>query len=157
MALNRLLHVVQIALVLSGCAVGVLGAAFPISTLAATEAIRSATIKVGDETLTIDVVVNSRYARRIDGPIVAVVTLPKGTDGVTIANDQGFNGHGWMISFRPGTERDSGVLSVTVPSRYSRIPTAVGLASDFGWALEVPGTVNQATLIQFFKGTLPIA
>jgi hypothetical protein len=156
--LNRLLHVLQVALAFSGCAVGVLGAAFPVSTTAAAEStIRSATIRVGDETLTIDVIVSSRYARKLDGPIRAVVTLPKSTTGATIASDQGFNGRGWSILFRDGTERDSGVLAVTISSRYSRIETAVGLASNSGWAVEAPGTVNQETLIQFYKGTLPIA
>lgn len=158
MTLKDRSHVVWVAFALASCAAIVLGAVAAKPADAASQAtIRSATIKVGAETLTIDLVVNSRYVRKIDGAIQAIVTLPRGTTGSVVATDQGFNGRGWSIAFRNGTARDSGVLSVTVPARNTRIQTAVGLASDTGWAVEAPGTTNQATLIQFFKGTLPIA
>ena len=113
-------------------------------------AIRSATLKVGAETLTIEVVVNGRATRTLDGAIEVVVTLPARTTGKVVKVDRGFNEDGWSIEFRRGTNAGTGVVTVTVPARSKRTQLEIALSATSGWAVAVPSIANVATAIPIY-------
>lgn len=111
----------------------------------------SAILDAGGEPLTLDLVMAYRGSRSVRGSVSVVVTLPEGASGSVVGSDTGFNGRGYAIGFRTGTNTDRVVVvQVTVPAAHSRVEFEASLSAASGDAFSVPARTNQTVVFDAY-------
>jgi hypothetical protein len=135
---RRALAIVSAVALFLGLLAGALSAA--PSADAAAWTYRTATVKVGGTTYTVDVALSSRDARRVNGAVqIAVASSGRASLG---SDDGGFSDRGYRVSSSRGT----GVtFTVTIPAR-GNVSAEVGISSA-GGAISGPATTNTPLVI----------